>query len=427
MNETVIRVERLGKRYQLGSKREAYGTLRDTIASAVRAPLRMLRDRGLKHTRREFWALRDISLEVKRGEVLGIIGRNGAGKSTLLKILARVTYPSAGRAEIIGRIGSLLEVGTGFHPELTGRENIYLNGAILGMRKAEIQQKFGEIVEFAEMEQFLDTAVKRYSSGMFMRLAFSVAAHLEPEILVVDEVLAVGDAAFQKKCLGKMGSVAKEGRTVLFVSHNMLAIENLCSEAICLDSGRIIEQGRPAQVIGSYLQNNLPIMTERFWPESPQRNETEDVWLHCLRVRPVEGSSTDRITVHTPIAIEFEYWNVDPSARVSVSFSLYNERDVLLFDICPPDWQQDPSPSGLLHTACYLPGDLLNDGLHRIDLILWRNHSPVIREPFALTFNIQDSMEDRGNWYGEWQGAIRPRLKWESNKVLSPKNGPLSL
>jgi len=427
MNDAVIHVERLGKRYQLGVKREAYGTLRDTIASAVQAPLRMLRDRGRKHTSEEFWALRDVSFSIKRGEVLGIIGRNGAGKSTLLKILARVTYPSVGRAEIIGRIGSLLEVGTGFHPELTGRENIYLNGAILGMRKTEIQQKFDEIVEFAEIQQFLDTPVKRYSSGMFMRLAFSVAAHLEPEILVVDEVLAVGDAAFQKKSLGKMGSVAKEGRTVLFVSHNMLAIENLCSEAICLEAGRIVKQGRPAEVIDSYLRNALPVMTERFWPEPPERDQTKNAWLHCLRVRPVEGSATDRITVRIPIAVEFEYWNADPTARVSISFSLYNEHEVLLFDICPPDWQKSPSPSGLLHTVCYLPGDLLNDGLHRIDLILWRNHVPILREPSALTFNVQDSMEDRGEWYGEWQGAIRPRPRWESRKILSYKNGPLSL
>jgi len=253
MTETVIHVDNVGKRYRIGHQREAYGTLRDTIASAARTPLRILRDRGFKNAAQEFWALRDISFDVEKGEVLGIIGTNGAGKSTLLKILARVTYPSAGRAEILGRVGSLLEVGTGFHFELTGRENIYLNGAILGMRKSEIQQKFAEIVEFAEIERFLDTPVKRYSSGMFMRLAFSVAAHLEPEILVVDEVLAVGDAAFQKKCLGKMENVASQGRTVLFVSHNMPAIQSLCDRVLLLEKGKLVAQGSPYNIIQRHL------------------------------------------------------------------------------------------------------------------------------------------------------------------------------
>src|SRR5207249_2572638 len=228
MNDLVIRVENLGKRYRLGGRKETYGTLRDTIVSAVTASMNALRGHSSGNSRKEFWALQDVSFDVGRGEILGIIGRNGAGKSTLLKILSRVTRPTVGRAVIRGRIGSLLEVGTGFHPELTGRENIYLNGAVLGMKKTEIRHKFDELVEFAELEQFLDTPVKRYSSGMYMRLAFAIAAHLEPEILVVDEVLAVGDVAFRKKCLGKIGDVAKEGRTVLFVSHNMACIQRLC-------------------------------------------------------------------------------------------------------------------------------------------------------------------------------------------------------
>jgi lipopolysaccharide transport system ATP-binding protein len=254
MSEPVIRVEKLGKRYQVGGPREAYGTLRDSIASAVQVPFQILRGQRVKP--KEFWALKDVSFEVRQGEVLGIIGRNGAGKSTLLKILSRVTYPTRGRAEVYGRVGSLLEVGTGFHPELTGRENIYLNGAVLGMKRAEIQRKFDEIVDFAEIEQFLDTPVKRYSSGMYMRLAFAVAAHLEPEILIVDEVLAVGDAAFQKKCLGKMRTVAREGRTVIFVSHNMAAIRTMCSSAIVLDGGKIIRTGSPSECISLYGERN---------------------------------------------------------------------------------------------------------------------------------------------------------------------------
>jgi lipopolysaccharide transport system ATP-binding protein len=245
-----IRVEGLGKRYRIGGPREPYGTLRDTIASAVKAPFRAIR--GQRIVKQDFWALKGISFEVMEGDVLGIIGRNGAGKSTLLKILSKVTRPTRGRAEVRGRVGSLLDVGTGFHPELTGRENVFLNGAVLGMRRAEIRRKFDEIVAFAETAEFLDVPVKRYSSGMYTRLAFSVAAHLEPDILIVDEVLAVGDAAFQKKCLGKMRTVAREGRTVLFVSHNTAAIRNLCSSAVVLDRGEIVHRGSAGECISFY-------------------------------------------------------------------------------------------------------------------------------------------------------------------------------
>jgi len=255
MSAYTIRVDGLGKRYRIGGPQARTDTLRDLITSAAQAPLRLLRGGKLVESKKEFWALQDVSFEVEQGEVLGIIGRNGAGKSTLLKILARVTYPTVGRASINGRVGSLLEVGTGFHPELTGWENIYLNGAVLGMKKAEIKRKFDDIVGFAEIEPFLDTPVKRYSSGMYMRLAFSIAAHLEPEILIVDEVLAVGDAAFQRKCLGKMENVAREGRTVLFVSHNMPAILSLCGRAILLDMGRLVNQGSPASIVQHYLDD----------------------------------------------------------------------------------------------------------------------------------------------------------------------------
>ena len=269
MSDIAIRVENLSKLYHIGAAQKRHDTLRDAIVDAVSAPLMRLRDRRpttvaghpSSVTGRDdtlLWALKDVSFDVKRGEVIGIIGRNGAGKSTLLKILSRITEPTAGRAEIHGRVGSLLEVGTGFHPELTGRENIYLNGAILGMRRTEIERKFDEIVAFAEIEKFLDTPVKRYSSGMYVRLAFAVAAHLEPEILLVDEVLAVGDAQFQKKCLGKMGDVAKEGRTVLFVSHNMVAIEGLCGQALLLHDGAVTSRGPAPDVIKTYIAMALP-------------------------------------------------------------------------------------------------------------------------------------------------------------------------
>jgi len=260
MSDIAIRVEHLSKLYHIGARQERYRTLRDQIAQAVTAPLRratkLLRGQatGAAELDETIWALKDVSFEIKRGEVVGIIGRNGAGKTTLLKILSRITEPTEGRAEIHGRVGSLLEVGTGFHPELTGRENIYLNGAILGMKKAEIDKKFDEIVAFAEVEKFIDTPVKHYSSGMYVRLAFAVAAHLDPEILLVDEVLAVGDAAFQKKCLGKMGDVAREGRTVLFVSHNMASIQTLCRRAMWIESGSIVTDGGPSNVVERYLE-----------------------------------------------------------------------------------------------------------------------------------------------------------------------------
>jgi lipopolysaccharide transport system ATP-binding protein len=255
MSELAVRVEGVGKEYRLGGTRERYTTLRDQVNKLATAPLRALRGRGRRPEQEPpFWALKDVSFEVSQGEVVGIIGRNGAGKSTLLKILSRITEPTEGEADIHGRVGSLLEVGTGFHPELTGRENVYLNGAILGMRRSEIMRKFDEIVSFAQVEKFIDTPVKHYSSGMYMRLAFAVAAHLEPEILIVDEVLAVGDAEFQEKCLGKMGDLARGGRTVLFVSHNLHAIKSLCSQGILLRAGRVFFEGPASECVSKYLE-----------------------------------------------------------------------------------------------------------------------------------------------------------------------------
>ncbi|MBE9475315.1 MAG: ABC transporter ATP-binding protein [Chloroflexi bacterium] len=252
MPDISIKVEKLSKMYNIGLAQQRHDTLRDQLVDIFSAPFR---GRGKVKVKETFWALKDVSFEVSRGDVLGIIGRNGAGKSTLLKLLSRITEPTSGRAVINGRVGSLLEVGTGFHPELTGRENVFLNGAILGMHRSEIVRKFDEIIEFAEIEKFLDTPVKRYSSGMYVRLAFAVAAHLEPEILLVDEVLAVGDIAFQKKCLGKMGDVAKQGRTVLFVSHNLAAISNLCDRACLIDQGKLAITGIPEDVIEFYMRS----------------------------------------------------------------------------------------------------------------------------------------------------------------------------
>jgi len=288
----IIRVESLSKRYRLGARRAAAATLREAIAGAARSPLAAL-NRRRESVREDatVWALRDVSFEVRPGEVVGIIGRNGAGKSTLLKILSRITEPTAGRAELYGRASSLLEVGTGFHPELSGRENIFLNGAILGMRRGEIRRRFDEIVAFSEVGRFIDTPVKHYSSGMHMRLAFAVAAHLEPEILIVDEVLAVGDAQFQKKCLGKMGDVAREGRTVLFVSHNMAAVANLCRGGLVLEQGRVAYAGTQAEAIARYLTSCGT--RGRSLLERTDRAGSGEVRVVSLEVRDTAGRTLD--------------------------------------------------------------------------------------------------------------------------------------
>jgi len=290
----IISVRNVSKQYRIGV-REAYGSLRESLMNAARAPLRRLRNGA--PAEESIWALQDVSFEVPPGEALGIIGRNGAGKSTLLKILSRITEPTSGRIDLYGRVGSLLEVGTGFHPELTGRENIFLNGAILGMHRQEIENKFDEIISFAEIEKFLDTPVKRYSSGMYMRLAFAVAAHLEPEILVVDEVLAVGDAQFQKKCLGKMGDVARAGRTVLFVSHNMMAVQSLCRRAIWLDGGRIVADDESGRVVANYLQHSFSSRAEQIWEDERRRPAT----IKCGCAAPASVPRMGRL----PILFQF--------------------------------------------------------------------------------------------------------------------------
>ena len=342
MNEIAINVEGLSKRYRIGARQESYKTLRDTITDAFTAPFRKRRQTHKREGSEEnpsvhgpgslpssnsyIWALKDVFLEVRQGEVVGIIGRNGAGKTTLLKIFSRITEPTEGYAEVWGRVGSLLEVGTGFHPELTGRENIYLNGAILGMKKEEIARRFDDIVAFSEIEKFLDTPVKRYSSGMYVRLAFAVAAHLEPEILLVDEVLAVGDAAFQKKCLGKMGNVVREGRTVLFVSHNMTAITSLCNRAIWLDGGSIREDGTSESVVSNYLAS---IRTRQSITEGrvsldhhPGRRKDFDqiVFIHECQLLDDHEQPVAHFTSGREARIRIGYGANSPLTNVAITF-----------------------------------------------------------------------------------------------------------
>jgi lipopolysaccharide transport system ATP-binding protein len=366
------------------------------------------------------WALKDVSFEVKHGEVVGIIGRNGAGKSTLLRILSRITEPTEGRARVRGRVGSLLEVGTGFHPELTGRENIYLNGAILGMKREEIERKFDEMVAFAEVEKFIDTPVKHYSSGMYLRLAFAVAAHLEPEILLVDEVLAVGDAQFQKKCLGKMGDVAKEGRTVLFVSHNMVALQSLCQRAIWLHDGQKMMDGGAAKVVAKYLNSGASSLTEQIWDDIETAPGNDTVRLRRVCVRPRDGSSSDTISMEKPIVIEIEFWNRIPGTRLHVTFHLYTEEHIVAFSSGSgqdPMWHNRPLPAGLFRSVCQIPENTLNSGIHRVRLLVVQNGRNVIfKQDDMISFDVLD-LGKRHAWYGKEPGAVRLNLKWGTELV----------
>ncbi|MBL1200338.1 MAG: ABC transporter ATP-binding protein [Nostoc sp. GBBB01] len=418
MSDTVIRVENLSKKYVLSHQLEGisrYKSLRESISHRVRSlSKKLLKPSGKEisnQAREDFWALKDVSFEIKQGDRIGLIGRNGAGKSTLLKILSRITEPSSGCISIKGRVASLLEVGTGFHPELTGRENIYLNGAILGMSKAEIKRKFDEIVTFAEVEKFLDTPVKRYSSGMYVRLAFAVAAHLEPEILIVDEVLAVGDAQFQKKCLGKMNDVSeKEGRTVLFVSHNMAALKSLCDQAILLKSGCLVTHGEVDEVVSRYLESdNHSQFLEKIWDDIETAPGNDKVRLHQIRVIPDIDDSVDEITVKTPLRIEFEYWNYLDDAHLNLSLHIYTLEGVCVFNSIS---RSIPCPSGLIRGVCYIPGHFFNDGSYQITMMIVQDTSTVLYIcENLLSFTVHD-VEREFKWYGKWQGVVRPNLKW---------------
>jgi lipopolysaccharide transport system ATP-binding protein len=379
------------------------------LETFLRSPLSSLR----RKKEETFWAVKDVSLDVKQGEVLGLIGRNGAGKTTLLKILSRITKPTTGWAEIHGRVGSLLEVGTGFHPELTGRENTFLSGAILGMGKSEITRKFDEIVAFAELEKFIDTPVKHYSSGMYVRLAFAVAAHLEPEILFVDEVLAVGDAAFQKKCLGKMGDVSKQGRTIVFVSHNLTALQKLCSRVVWLNGGEVVEAGDPRKVIDHYLQTNAIANLESVWEDDLTAPGNERVRLRSVRVLP-QTDSGEPITVHTPLRIEFTYFNYLPGAMLNVSMILNNLEEVCVFATAS-DFA--PRPAGQIRHIVEIPGDFLNAGSYYINMLIVKDASTgILFQDNVVAFEVVEG-EVVGNWYGRLPGAVRPRLKWVSEAI----------
>lgn len=427
MADIAVRVQNLGKQYQLG-RPVSNQMLREALANALRAPFRALGRRAAgdrsADQRNLIWALRNVSFEIGRGEIVGIIGPNGAGKSTLLKILSRITEPTTGRVEIHGRVGSLLEVGTGFHPELTGRENVYLSGTFLGMKKAEIDRKLDEILAFSEIEKFADTPVKHYSSGMYVRLAFGVAAHLEPEILIVDEVLAVGDAAFQRKCLNKMEDVRQHGRTVLFVSHNMSAVTRLCQRAILIMGGSIQQDGPAAQVTSSYLLSSLKTTADRTWDDPAKAPGDEVVRLRSIRIRSAEGATVEAADIRQPVGIEMTYDVLKPGHCLVPRYDLFNESGLCVFSTLglEPEWRTRPRAMGRLVSTAWIPGNYLAEGTL---LVSGRVFSPdPVKNHFferdLVAFHVVDSLDDdaaRGGWEGALPGVVRPLLEWTTSPL----------
>jgi lipopolysaccharide transport system ATP-binding protein len=429
MSSAAIVAHQLGKSFRIGKVQQRYDTVREAIIRTMLGPARRIRSvlRGHASTHQDeiVWALRDASFEVQQGEVLGIVGRNGAGKSTLLKVLSRVTPPSEGHAEIRGRVGSLLEVGTGFHPELTGRENVFLNGAILGMRKSEIARKFDEIVAFAEVERFIDTPVKRYSSGMYLRLAFAVAAHLEPEVLVVDEVLAVGDAAFQKKCMGKMESVAGQGRTILFVSHNMPAITSLCTRALLLEKGTIQASGPATDVVAKYLSDVAGAAATASWALDKAPGN-DGVKLTGVRLVDASGAPASTVNIENPVQLKISYYLERPKAfRLAASFFT---QGMCAFATIETAEVPRPDP-GHYESTVVIPGNLLAEGdyLVNVSAMISRGkkmHLFNVEGPIA--FQVYDPLTGnsaRGDYRERIGGALRPMLDWQTRSVVESMRG----
>lgn len=420
MDQPVVKIQNVSKKYRIGGLHPGYMTFREMIGDVFAAPLRRLR--GENDSYQELWALSDVSLEVRQGEPIGIIGHNGAGKSTLLKILSRITKPTTGQVEIFGRIGSLLEVGTGFHPDLTGRENVYLSGAILGMRRTEINRKFDEIVAFAELEKFIETPVKFYSSGMYVRLAFSVAAHLEPEILIMDEVLAVGDAAFQQKCLDKMHSIRQRGHTIFFVSHNMPAITRLCKRVILLEGGRMKADGDPQSVVNEYLRSTRKTAAAREWHDATQAPGDSVVRLRSIRVCDEYGQTTAAVDVRRPLRIEVTYDVLEAGHVLLPTIEFYNEDGTEVFSThdTGEEWRRRERPAGRYTSSVAVPGNLLAEG-SLIAHVSVMSHFPATilhaRETNAVAFQVVDSQEGdtaRGDYVGPMPGVVRPLLQWNT-------------
>jgi len=436
MSDIALKVEHLSKRYRIGLEEKRADTLVGSALNLIRQPERNFRRLASlsrfgsngENDASIMWALRDVSFEMRTGEVLGLIGANGAGKSTLLKILTRITEPTGGSATITGRVSSLLEVGTGFHQELTGRENVYLNGSVLGMGKSDIDRRFDEIVEFSGVERFIDTPVKRYSSGMQVRLAFSVAAYLEPDVLLVDEVLAVGDSAFQKKCLGRMDQVAEEGRTIIFVSHNMAAVKMLCKRGVLLEGGNITADGPMDQTLESYLGSDSRKVPEVQWDDLSKAPGDDRVRLSSVRLRPGKAISAS-MEYRSPFQIEVEYVNNEPGIVLSISIHIRDSQGNLVFatgnvpsaSITVDPWHGKPQPVGIYRSVCTIPGALLNEGLHHVTVFINGEFvkETIVRQVDLLSFEIIDSERSEREFSGEWLGIIRPILHWDTNKLGS--------
>jgi lipopolysaccharide transport system ATP-binding protein len=419
-SDFAIEVNDLTKRYRLG----VYDSnLRETIAGGFGRAMRVLSGGPPPPPAEAFWALKGVSFAIPRGEIVGVIGPNGAGKSTLLKILSRITEPTAGRVRFRGRIASLLEVGAGFDPELSGRDNVFLEGAILGMTHAEIARRFDEIVEFSGVAEFIDTPVKRYSSGMYMRLAFAVAAHLESNILLVDEVLAVGDLEFQKKCLARMGELAGGGRTVLLVSHNVAAVQTLCKRCLLLDKGVLVADGPTRHVVAAYLARGQESPHSRSWDEAEApRNDL--VRLRGLRIEPVDGDALDPLDITRAFRVVIRYERLPKPGAPIVGLMLYDSAGVLVFDVA----NHEPAPArpGLYVESCVIPADLLNAGRYTLSVALHSDAEASCELPNVLAFELLDSGRDRRGWYGDWDGVLRPRFQWRNERVEARASEPAS-
>jgi lipopolysaccharide transport system ATP-binding protein len=425
-----VRTEKLGKAYRLGvmsqHKHQGYDFLGFDLPLQRLWPILLGDNADSGNFDDAFWALRDLDLEVRRGEVVGVVGKNGSGKSTLLKILARVTEPSTGFADVTGQVGSLLEVGTGFHPELTGRQNVFLNGSIMGMTYDQIERRFDEIVEFAEVSAHIDTPVKHYSSGMYMRLAFSVAAHMECDIMIVDEVLAVGDIHFQKKCLGRIDGEVKSGKTVLFVSHNTSMIMQVCTRCILMENGRMIEDGLPQPIIESYFSRSMVIVGERAWGESDAPTSPErDFRIRAVRAKTSLGMVSTKFDVKEPIFIELEWDVLNKRFALSAQVYLRHESGVCVFvsmDNLDSPWVREHAPVGHYKGVCEIPPHFLNEGMFTVEFCLCTSPTTTEYCTFsdAVTFHVMDDMVNagvRGPWAREWPASVmRPRLKWSHFK-----------
>ncbi|MET3127473.1 lipopolysaccharide transport system ATP-binding protein [Arcicella rosea] len=406
---TVIEAENISKKYiidHIKSNAKA-NTLREVVTDKLKNIFNKKTEEQISHE--EFWALKNVSFKIEQGDRVGIIGSNGAGKSTMLKILSRITEPTEGKIKIKGRVASLLEVGTGFHPELSGRENIYLNGSILGMKREEIKKHFDAIVDFAGVEKFLDTPVKRYSSGMYVRLGFAISAHLEPEILIVDEVLAVGDAEFQRKCLGKMKDASSSGRTILFVSHNLTAVQGLCNKSMYMQKGKLLEMGETNQVLATYLSHVQKTELESSWTKPEDAPGNDKVRLKKVKLTPDYQGNLKHIDVRTSFKIQIEFWNMVDNINANISLHLNSLTGECIFNIGTPSLELR---KGVIYAECEIPSDFMNDGSYSISLMIVQDKSIVIHNfGEVLVFEIEDYREGTA-WYGKWPGYIRPKINF---------------